>query len=165
MEQVAHYIRIVEEAIAQLGIDPAKVRTQQPGTWALTKGSAQVFAQVFVIAEEQKIYFQVNAPVMDWPESSEEALAKDLLALNYQIIGASFCLFEGKIVLKVVREAQGMDAMEALALIGRIGHYADMFDDQLKEKYPFRLPVGFNTFRPKKEESEKEEGNDKEKKE
>ena len=157
MESLNHFYNIVEDAIARIGLDPAQARGPQPGTWTLTKGSAQVFAGVWYSEQDKQPYFQVLAPLMDWPESNQEALAKDLLMLNYQIFGAAFTLFDQKIVLKVIREVEGMDAQEAKNMIMRVGHYADLFDDQLQKKYPHRVPVGFKSFSPE----ESQDGEDK----
>jgi hypothetical protein len=44
-------------------------------------------------------------------------------------------LYEDWIYVKTVRELQDLSQNEAMAMLNRIGHYADEFDDVLQRKY------------------------------
>lgn len=131
-----YYYQLVERAIAKLGVEVEPARGQKPGQWNLSKGSVNVWIDIWQIEqEENRAYFQVMSPVMDLPETNREALFRELLTINDQLFGVAFTLFEEKIWLKVIRECEGLNHEEALSMILRIGNYSDEYDDYLINKY------------------------------
>ncbi len=130
------YINIIEEAIKLIGIDPATCRGEKPTQWNLTKGSASVWLDLWHIEKEARAYFQAISPVLSLDTvSNVAALTKELLELNHQLYGTAFTIYNNTVFVKVIREADGMDATEANAMILRVGSYADQYDDYLKNKY------------------------------
>lgn len=145
MTNPAHYIRIIEEAIASLGLDPATLRRQQPGQWTLQQGSAQVYIDIFQLQEKGPIYIGILSPIMDLPKSNTEGFLKELLQLNNGILGAAFSLHGQTVTIRTARVIDGLDNQEALQLISLIANAADFYDDQLQSKYPHQEPIGFKT--------------------
>lgn len=144
MQDLNYYFRIVEEAIAKIGVDPHKARTKTPGEWTLTKGKVHVWISIFYKESEKSTYFQVGSPVMKVPTVNREQFALELLELNNQLFGVAFTRNKENIYIKTLREAEGLDVSEAYAMILRVGNYTDTYDDLLQKKYPNRKPIGFH---------------------
>lgn len=143
MTDLNYYYRIIEEAIAKIGIDPAKTRTQNAGKWALTKGEIPVWVDITFVQNENRIYFSAAAPVVKINPVHSSALALDLLEINRSLYGVAFCKNKDQVFLKALREAEGLDNQEAFVMITRIGNYASQYKDKLSAKYPERTPMGF----------------------
>ena len=62
-------------------------------------------------------------------------LFEELLIINDKLFGVAFTIYQGWVYLKVIREVDGMDQNEAMAMLHRIGNYADQYDDELIAKY------------------------------
>ncbi|WP_448519145.1 YbjN domain-containing protein [Rhodoflexus sp.] len=137
MFELTHYYQLVENAIEELGVNPVEARTQKAGQWDLRKGSASVWINVFLSRERDDYgYLQIMSPVMKVPQGdNREALLEELLQLNYQLYGVAFSMYEGWLYLRTIRELEGLSPEEALAMLTRIGVYADEYDDYLKQKY------------------------------
>lgn len=146
MENLQFYYRIVEEAIAKLGMDPTAVRSKKEGQWALKKGSARVWLDLWHIEKEKRAYFQVIGHIMQVPNSNTDKLFQELLTINHQLYGSAFTIHNNNVWIKVIREVDSLQVNEAHAMIQRVGTYSDHYDDILKRKYPdidvggFRAP-------------------------
>lgn len=135
MSDLSQYYQMIENCIQSLGVNPATTRGQQPGSWRLVKGSASVYIDCWHIEREGRAYFQVMSPIMKIPESRKESFYFDLLSFNDKLFSCAFTLYKDWAWLKVIRECDGLDPNEAMALITRIGNYADQYDDMLKQHY------------------------------
>jgi hypothetical protein len=140
MEKIDYYYGIIENCIRKLGADPAKSRGEKPGQWDLKKGSANVWIDIW--QEKQSAdstdnygYFQAMAPVVLVPGQNQEEFYKELLSINHKLYGVGFTVFENWAYIKTVRELQDLSESEALAMINRVGNYADEYDDILQQKY------------------------------
>lgn len=137
MLDLTHYYQIVESAIAELGVSPVEARTQKLGQWDLRRGSAGIWVNIFLSRERRDYgYLQIMSPLMRIPQkTSKEALFDELLRLNHQLYGVAFSIHDGWIYLRTIRELKGLSVSEALAMLKRIGVYADEYDDYFKQKY------------------------------
>lgn len=129
------YYGIVESCISSLGVDPALCRGEKPGQWSLTKGSAKVWINVWHIEREGREYIQVMCPLMQDITADKAAFYKELLEINDKLFGVAFTYYDNWVWLKVIRECDGLDQNECMAMINRIGVYADQYDDYLIGKY------------------------------
>ena len=131
------YYQMIEKCIQSLGVDPALCRTDKPGQWDLRKGSASVWIDVWEQEYEGQPsgYFQAMAPVVDVPPNSREAFYKEILEINHKLYGVGMTVFENWVYIKTLRELEGLNESEAMAMINRIGNYADDYDDMLRTKY------------------------------
>ncbi|MEO0900022.1 MAG: YbjN domain-containing protein [Bacteroidota bacterium] len=141
-----HLIGIVEESIAQLGINPDESRGQVPGTWLLQKGEAKILIELLSLDGKTVTLIQISAPLVQWPGANEQHVAKELLKKNHQLIDAGFSLHEDTIFLRISRETAGLDVIEAIQMIGKMGMYAEQLDDWIKELTTQRVPIGFKAF-------------------
>ncbi len=135
MEDLSNYYGVVEECIGRLGVEPAQCRGEKDGQWNLKKGEISVWIDLWHIELEGRAYFQVMTPILQVPEKNKEALYEELLSLNDSLFGVAFTIYKNWVYLKVIREAMGMDANEAFAMLTRVGNYADDYTNKLQEKY------------------------------
>lgn len=129
------YYNMVENNIRSLGVDPAICRGEKPGQWNLKKGSANVWIDVFYSETNKCAYYQVMSPVMEIPGNNQQNFFQELLEHNYTFYGVAFVKYQNWAYIKAIREVDGMDEKEAMAVVNRVGWYADDLDDKLKAKY------------------------------
>lgn len=135
MSNIQTYYDMIEGCIRQLGVDPTTCRGNQAGSWALFRGSAKVYIDCWHIESEGRAYFQVMAPVMKVPDQNRETFFFDLLSFNDKLFSCAFALYNDWAWIKMIRECDGLDVDEAMAIIQRVGSYADQYDDLLKQHY------------------------------
>lgn len=135
MEDINYYAKIIEDCIRDLGLDPVQMRGELEGQWNLKRGSASVYVDLWRSETSKQIYFQLLAPVVGVPPTNREQFFHELLQINHTLYGVAFSVKDNYAYIKMIREAEGLDKSEASAMIERIGYYADLYDDKLREKY------------------------------
>lgn len=132
---------VVEDGIAELGVNPADCRGDNPGQWNLKKGETTVWVDLWYIEKEDRPYYQVMSPIFAVPvdEAKKNALFAQLLEINDTLFGVAFTVFQDNIYIKVIREADGMDKTESLSLLLRVGNYADLHRQELSEKFNIQI--------------------------
>jgi hypothetical protein len=136
------FFTIAEAAITKLGVDPeACADLNQPGTWNLKKGSATIEIRFFSAEgsnsdDDRKIYCMVSAWVAKIPTEKKVEFYEELLELNAQYVGVTFCKLEADAYVVSSREAVGMDEQELTTMIYRVSNTADYHDDLFQQKYP-----------------------------
>lgn len=136
MANIQDFYQIVEDAINQLGVDPNNCRDEEEnGAWALMRGDQEVWIDCWYVDEEDNVYFQVLAPIFELNEDLPIEFYKELLEVNYTMLGVSFGTYKNMLALKVIREANGMDSDEAHDIIDKVGNYASEYGPALGAKY------------------------------
>lgn len=135
MANLKPYYEIIETCIKESGKDPVASRGELDGQWNLSVGSAKIWIDVWEMESSKQIYFQLLSPVVAVPTENREAFYQEILQINHTLYGVAFTVKDNFAYIKMIREAQGLDKTEAAAMIDRIGYYADLYDDQLKDKY------------------------------
>jgi hypothetical protein len=135
--ELQSFYDVVESGIAELGVNPADCRGENPGQWNLKKGETIVWVDLWMIEAENRAYYQVMSPIFPLPadENIKNALLANMLEINDTLFGVAFTVFQDNIYIKVIREADGMDKAESLSLLLRVGNYADLYRAELSEKY------------------------------
>ncbi|MBN8702803.1 MAG: YbjN domain-containing protein [Bacteroidetes bacterium] len=138
--ELTPYYQLVEQAIYELGLNPADCRGEQQGSWNLRKGSATVYVNILPLAEQDGTvgcYFACSSPVVDlYAIQPSERLFKELLQINALLHGGiAFSILNDFVYLGYIREVRGLDLEEVLATFDRIGNYTDYYDDVLKKQY------------------------------
>lgn len=132
-----HYRDLIEEIIADLGIDPVdnleEATEQQHYSWCLQRGSATVFIELFTEGSES--YFMVDCPILMLPFSGLEAFYRRLLEINDQLVEASLVVRGEEVHLVGIRPLRGLDSTEASDMLDRISSWADNLDNRLSEEY------------------------------
>jgi hypothetical protein len=134
MADLQKYYALVDECIQTLGVDPNVCRGENPGQWDLKKGSASVWVDVWQ-NEDGWGYLMIMAPICDIPDNNKEAFFTEILEINHKLYGCAMTKYENKIYVKTVREVDGLDKDEAMAMFNRVGNYSDDYDDYLQQKY------------------------------
>lgn len=131
------YYDVVESSISDLGVDPVDCRGENPGQWNLRKGETTVWVDLWYIERENRPYFQVMSPIFKIPADvdTKNRLFEELLSINDTLYGVAFTTYKEWIYIKVIREADGMDKVEAQAMLLRVGNYADHNRQELATKY------------------------------
>ncbi|HEY6162021.1 MAG TPA: YbjN domain-containing protein [Bacteroidia bacterium] len=135
MERIEHYYEMIDNIIKGFGVDPSACKSETPGQWNLKKGSAPVWVDVWKMQDQEYGYLQIMAPICEVPVNNQHLFTKELLEINHQLYGVAFTIYKEWAYLKMIRELDGLDESEALAMFNRIGNYADQYDDILKNKY------------------------------
>ncbi len=126
---------IVEQALANLGVNPTDCQGEQSGTWIVRKGSARLTVEIYQHDQTEIVYCRVYCPIMQIPAERINELYAELLELNMDYVGVTFGTSGGWVYLKSDREAEGMDVSELYYMITRVGNLSDHYDDILLEKY------------------------------
>ena len=135
MELNKEFSARVEEALKMAGIDPVLSRSEAEGQWNLKKDDLEVWIDLLPIEQNDRTYLQIMSPIALVPTDNPFPFMAELLEINYQIIDASFCVFEGGAYLKIMREIENLDAEDVLLAINRVGYYASVMEKELTEKY------------------------------
>lgn len=146
-----HLVGIIEEAIAQLGMQPEETRGENPGIWLLQKGEAKISIELLTTDGKSATLIQISAPLVPWPSTNQQKVAVELLKKNHQLIDAGYSVFQDTIFLRISRETAGLDVIEAIQMIAKMGHYAEELDKWLRELTAERVPIGFKHFATKPE--------------
>jgi hypothetical protein len=130
-------LTMVRQAIEELQVDPDACKKENKHIWSLSKGAADIWLELFYLQKEGRVYIQVLSPIYFIPETSElkYRIFEELLHCNDAMFGVAFTLFENQIFIKVIREMEDIDKSEILAMLLRVGNYADYYKTYLKDKY------------------------------
>jgi hypothetical protein len=133
------YARSVEEILATLGMEPARARLQLSSGfgWSFVWGSAVI--EVYVSENEGRGFFQALSPLIHLPETGLLPLYRHLLELNLSLTNAAFGVYQDVVYIYSERPLQGLDAVEASAVITAISNYADELDNVLLHEFGGRL--------------------------
>jgi hypothetical protein len=126
---------MVENNIKNLGVNPIDCRGEKVGQWNMKRGSASIWIDVWETDKKDYGYFQCMAPVVKIPTKNTEAFYREILEINHNLYGVGMTKFQSWIYIKTIRELDGLDEGEMMAMLNRVGTYADDYDDILRDKY------------------------------
>lgn len=139
-EEITRAVRLVEETIQGLGIDPATVRMPAPGdghAWSLMRGSAAI--AIFLRsprANEDTPYLRVISPIVRIDKHHELNLYRHLLELNASgLASVAFGIHEDKVVAVSERPTRDLDPSEVKFIVQIVGAVADHYDDELTRTF------------------------------
>ncbi len=133
------YAATVEQIVLNLGIDPVQARLPTDGGfgWSFQRGSAVI--EIYVSQQDTTGYLQVLSPIMHLPQTGLLALYRHLLELNLQLTNAALGVYLDVVYVFTERPLDGLDAVEANAIISLVANYADDLDDKLITEFGGRL--------------------------
>ncbi|HRG02351.1 MAG: YbjN domain-containing protein [Bacteroidia bacterium] len=117
------YYKMVDDAIADLGLNPEETRGQQEGQWNLKKGRFDIMVDVW--EQEQQYIFQVVAPLCGMPDENREAFMQHLLEKNYGLSSLAYAILNDTVFLKYTTEARSMIKEHIVAVLTKIAFYAE----------------------------------------
>lgn len=137
-QQLAVSARELESILASIGVDAAAARMEVESGygWNFQRGSALI--EIYLTPEDWG-YLQVLSPIMHLPQSNLLALYRRLLELNLELTTAALGVHEDVVYLYHERLLEGLDAVEADAIVRRLAQAADELDDALVEEFGGRL--------------------------
>jgi hypothetical protein len=137
--RIETYAQTVQQILAGLGINPDQVRsqTEEGYSWTFRRGSAKI--EVYVSQNETGGFFQVLSPIMHLPQSGLLPLYRRLLELNLQLVNISLGVYLDVVYVYSERPLDGLDIVEANAIINAVATWADELDDKLVSEFSGRL--------------------------
>lgn len=117
------FYKLVDDAIADLGLNPEEVRGDQPGQWNLKKGKFDIMVDVW--EQEKHFLFQVVAPLCTMPEENKEAFLLFLLQKNYGLSGVAYATMDDTVFLKHTTEAGSLTKENIVNILTKIAFYAE----------------------------------------
>ena len=122
----------MEEAIAQLGVEPEAARLEQEGNWQLTKGDLAVFIEVWEMETEGEMrpYILVFSPLFPVSPTASADFFRRALELSHISVGVGYSIFDNYLLLRFSRELVNMSVDELLVSLLRVANTAE---EQLPE--------------------------------
>lgn len=140
-----HYREVIEEILAELGIDPSKsleeATESEHYSWCVKRGSANVFIELFT--QNNESYFMVDCPILTLPAQNLEGFFRRLLEVNDRLVEASLVLRGQEVHIVGIRPLKGLDSVEASTMLDSVSAWADHLDNALSEEFgaPLWQPV------------------------
>ncbi len=129
------YYELVDDCLRTLQVNLEKAK-KADGRWDFEHGSAHIWIDVFIAPQNKGYgYLQVMSPITKIPTQAREEFFKESLAINHQLYGAAFSIFDDTLYIKTIREVQNINLEEAMVIIQRICTYADEYDGYFAQKY------------------------------
>jgi hypothetical protein len=75
------------------------------------------------------------APVVAIPTNNTKEFYEEVLEKNHGLYGCGMTKYKDWIYMKTIRELDGLDEDEVMAMLNRVGTYADDYDDYFKNKF------------------------------
>ena len=130
------YYQMIETVISSMGVAVKDARGRRQGQWNLNKGDVRVWIDLWMLEDDERIYFQVMSPVRRLPARHESLdFMEKLLTVNNELYGAAFTIRDGWAWLKTIRLVDGMDQKGAERIIRRLGFYGNKYQKHLREVF------------------------------
>lgn len=145
-------VALVEQSIADLGVDPGLCRGDKPNQWNMAYKGSTVWIDVFNFPQNpDKYYFQVMSPLVAIPDRNEEAFFKNCLEINHLMYGSAISIKADWTYVLCLREADNLDKSEIDATLDRVAFYSADYRGKLTFKFegswdpkPTDKPVNLN---------------------
>lgn len=135
MKNIETYFELIESLITKLGVDPASCRAKEPGQWNLIKGSANILVDIRKVPEKDYGYIQIIGQVCEFPVENRDVFMTEVLEMNHTLYGASFTKYHEWLFVRSIRELDGLDEVETMNMLQRVGNYSDEYDNYFRDKY------------------------------
>lgn len=115
--------KLVDEAVAALGLNVEEIRGDQPGQWNLKKGKFDIMVDVW--EQENQFLFQIVCPLCGIPQENRENFLLYLLQKNYGLSSLTYAVMENSVFLKHTTEANTLSADTIVSLLTKTAFYAE----------------------------------------
>ncbi|MCS7074199.1 MAG: YbjN domain-containing protein [Bacteroidia bacterium] len=135
-DNLTPYYQIVDQAIANLGIDVSESKIGE-NQWVYIKGSAFTLVEIGTteMGNHKVNYIQALSPICKIPTKNREGFYFDLLNYNHTLLGTYFAIYDDYILLKMIRDLVGLDTTEVESMIRTVGYASDKLDNPLIKIY------------------------------
>lgn len=120
---IEKYYKVVDEAIATLGLNAEEVRGDQPGQWNLKKGQFDIMVDVW--EQENQYLFQIVCPLCGIPEDNRDVFLLNLLQKNYGLSAMTYAVMDNVVFLKYTTEAGSLSSENMVSLLTKTAFYAE----------------------------------------
>ncbi len=117
------YYKVVDEAVAALGLDAEELRGEQPGQWNLKKGRFDIMVDLW--EQENQHLFQIVCPLCGIPEENRDVFLLNLLQKNYGLSAMTYAVMDNIVFLKYTTEAAPLTSENIVALLTKTAFYAE----------------------------------------
>jgi hypothetical protein len=118
-----NYYKLVDEAVATLGLNVEEIRGEQPGQWNLKKGKFDIMVDVW--EQEKQFLFQIVCPLCGIPAENREGFLLYLLEKNYGLSSMAYAVMENNVFLKYTSEANMLTSEVIVSLLTKTAFYAE----------------------------------------
>ena len=133
------YAATVEQILTAIQIDPkaARMSMEDGFGWSFQRGSAAI--EIYITQKEAVGYLQVLAPLLHLPTTGLLPLYRRLLEMNLQLTSVAMGVYLDVVYIFSERPLEGLDPVEADAIINTVAAYADEWDDKLVAEFGGRV--------------------------
>jgi hypothetical protein len=117
------FYKVVDEAIASLGLNSEETKGDQPGQWNLKKGKFDIMVDVW--EQEKQFLFQVICPLCTLPDDNKEGFMLHLLQKNYGLSSLAYAIMEDSVYLKYTTEMNLLTTENIVSLLTKTAFYAE----------------------------------------
>ena len=117
------FYKVVDEAIASLGLNSEETKGDQPGQWNLKKGKFDIMVDVW--EQEKQFLFQVICPLCTLPDDNKEGFMLHLLQKNYGLSSLAYAIMEDSVYLKYTTEMNLLTTENIVTLLTKTAFYAE----------------------------------------
>ena len=118
-----NYYKLVDDAIAALGLNAEEVRGEQPGQWNLKKGKFDIMVDVW--EQENQFLLQIVCPLCGIPKENRENFLLYLLQKNYGLLSMTYAVMEDAVFLKHTTEVTALSVDSIVMLLTKTAFYAE----------------------------------------
>lgn len=117
------FYKVVDDAIACLGLNAEETKGNQPGQWNLKKGKFDIMVDVW--EQEKQFLFQVICPLCTLPDDNKEGFMLHLLQKNYGLSSLAYAIMEDSVYLKYTTEMNLLTTENIVTLLTKTAFYAE----------------------------------------
>lgn len=145
MKRLRRHIFFVEEAIQQMGIDPALCRTKESRIrWEMHRSDSQILIflrEGLSNSEDTKEVLVITSPIMPLPKDPEKRMQcmEQLMQLNHRLIRETLSIMNDWIFISASNYIEFLTEEEVVSLLDSLSFYAHKFSVQFKEAYMPKL--------------------------
>ena len=132
--ELSEYYQIIEDAIADLGVEPEAARTENAGIWTLAYKKTSFLVSILLLPDG-KSYFKSMCSVSKIPKGNKADFFSEVLEIGHQMPASCLTRFKDLIYLTEGRRVEGLDKIEVIATIGRMGKNGDNLYTYFENKY------------------------------
>ncbi len=137
MAIIRKHIRLVDEAIKSMGIDPLVCKDENsPHVWKLHRDKAQII----IVLQESEVVPKKKVPTIcimsPITHISKDKIATDLLLsileINHKLTTATFSLSNNWLILSSTYMADAMQPKDVAYLLNHLSYHAVQFKEEFK---------------------------------
>jgi len=139
-ELIAKATGMINDFVAEKGIDPNSVYNAEKKLWSLKRGSAHIDVMLLEVPVGEGVireFIQVASPIIKVPKGKELQFYRRLLELNDVKLGVKLSIQKDtdQVWALAERDLIGIEYSEMVTVMEDLGFWADQFDDLLTSEF------------------------------